>query len=478
MSSKKRKGNTDRSRKIKLIIAAVLVLLLLAVGLYFILNKEEPVKDTRKTSTTGVSTGSSKTDYVKPPEQDSSTNTEFIKARDKLLALYNDPTKPKLNDADKTALFKQIDFLVEMPGSDKPSTVLSNEDIYNKSIYNIAASIDTRNETVFSTNAVNQFSNQLDLLNGKENTDFININNIRYEKCSKDISPQEDLLSNKVCKLDKLPAIEKFDVYNNLIAMYRKNTKFTSGEKDQAVELIHKAIRYAGFNIDLRDRIKECSDLLIFNMLLSNNIPEIINIIPTEYYDLGDESRFIGNTNKEIKDLKCITSYTDWTDSKTSTTGQAKTLESKNGIYKCKLKNPPDVVINDSSYNRLMYKFDTNGDWTDNERNGAIVLTGKFLAELKKTDPNLPSLGLQGYSNIELYNMLKSNNKVDFYNATNNYFMGYGMEDIDWKYTTDSFDCSKNYKIINLNGDTVADVDNYTSTTFGLPSWCKISKRP
>lgn len=477
MSSRKSRGN--RNNKTKLIIGAVLLLLLLAVGLYFILNKEEePEKDTRKTSTTGSSTGSSKTNYVKPPEQDSSINTEFIKARDKLLALYEDPTKPKLTDTDKTALFKQIDFLVEMPGSDKPSTLLSDEDIYNKSIYNIAASIDIRNETVFSNNAVNQFSNQLDLVNGKEFIDFININNMRYEKCSNDITPQEDLLSNTVCKLDKLPAIEKFDIYNNLIAMYRKNTKFTSGEKDQAVDLLHKAIRYAGFNIDLRERIKSCSDLLIFNMLLSNNIPEIINIIPTEYYDLGDDSRFIGNTNKVIKDLKCITSYTDWTDAKTSGKGQAKTLESKDGIYKCKLKNPPNVVINDSAYKRLMYKFVNVGDWTDNERNGAIVLAGKFLAELKKTDPDLPSLGLQGYSNTELYNMLKSNNKIDFYNATNNYFMAYGMEDIDWKYTSDSFDCSKNYRIINLDGSTVADVNNYTSTTFDLPSWCKISKRP
>ena len=109
MSSRKSRGN--RNNKTKLIIGAVLLLLLLAVGLYFILNKEEePEKDTRKTSTTGSSTGSSKTNYVKPPEQDSSTNTEFIKARDKLLALYEDPTKPKLTDTDKTALFKQIEI--------------------------------------------------------------------------------------------------------------------------------------------------------------------------------------------------------------------------------------------------------------------------------------------------------------------------------------------------------------------------------
>lgn len=465
------------------VLLGLLLLLFVAAGLYYYyyiyLPNKEDNENNENTSTTGSSVGTSKTDFQREAESDSTTNKPFLNVRDKLKNYYlSENTNPIITDDEKKTLLKQFDYLIKLNTGNKPSQELEDEDIYKKSLYNISASIDVRNETINSTDAVNMFSNQLDILNGKENIDYVNLDKMTYEKCSNDMEVVDGLLDTKVCKLDKLPAIENFTLYNTLLINYKNNRRFSADEKKNAVDLIHKAIKFSGFNIDLREKINSCSDLIIYSMLITNNVPEIINMIPSEFYlDENEDSRFFGYTHPGLIKFKCLGKYNDWTNSKSSGRPEIKDFTLSNDeIKKCKLAPLPPQYTNDHNYNKIMQKYKTFGEWDDNERNTAIVITANYYRELKKIDGNLPDPQLQGRSNFELYNMLKANNKFDFYNATNRYYMTGGIKDIDWKYTSDSFDCANNWTYISSSGEDKGTATNYTTDKDDSQLWCKIKK--
>lgn len=474
---KNRRGE-DKSDNTVLIIGSFLIFIVIAIVSILLLessNKPVTKKPIVSDDVTADTTPEKKlsTNYETKLEDDITTNSPFIEVRNKLKGLYDGTSEVKITDADKTIMFKQIDATVEIPGVTRASSVLIG-DVYDKSIYNLMASLDINNTTINSSSAVNQISNQLDLLNSKENIDFIYLDRIKFDRCSKEIEPQIDLTGKEVCKVDKLPAIENFELYNSLTTAFRKNSSFTSGEKNSAIVLIHNAIRYAGYNIDLQDKMKVCTNLQIFNMLISNSIEDIINLIPTEYIKTTN-ARFIGDANNQsaLFNKKCVVNYNDWTDAKTTGVSVPKvfTPPGNNELKKCKLNPVDDVYSSDISYNKLLFFFEYKGDWTDNQRNTAIVLVGKYYNKLKLGTSSYPDLGLQGRSNKELYNMLLANNPIDLFNASNIYYMAGGMEGIDWMKTSDSYGCSKNWKYIKTDGTLVSAADNYI-----LNDWCKMSK--
>lgn len=493
-SRRKRSNSYDdepeRTNNLPLIIGAIFIVLLIGIMgiLYFGGSNSTNTSTTKKLSsessgTVGsggekASSGTSSQSYTKAPEDDITTNTAFIAARNKLKMLYDGTSTVKLNDADKAAILKQIDASIELSGNAKPSSVLDDVDIYNKSIYNILAALDVTNKTITSTSAVNAFSNQLDLTNAKENLDFVYLNNIQYEHCSKDMVPQTHINGKEVCKLDKLPAVENFDLYNSLIKAFRTNKKFTSGEKNSAALLLHNAINYAGYKSNLQDKIKSCSDVQIYGMLLSNTAEEIINRIPSEYVTTTN-TRFVGKTNSkpELYNAKCVQTYNDWTNAKTEGSSTSVTFKAPNDtdIIDCKLQQKPLSFMNDINYNRIMYMFEYKNDWTDDERNTAITIASIYYNELKKTIPNLPDPHLQGRSNKEIYQMLLSNNVIDYYNGSNEYYMSGGLKDIDWKDTSDPSGCAFAISYIRPDGSLIGKATDYIIND-GSGSWCKISK--
>ena len=487
--SNRSKHNNHRDSSVDntpLIIGFVLVFIIMVIMIVLYLNSSKPVtKSVKKLASeesgsissggSSATSGSSSNSYSKSPEEDINTNVSFIAARDKLKMLYEGTSTIKLNDADKTAILKQIDYSVDLDGNDKPSSVLV-DDVYDKSIYNLLASLDVRNKTITSTSSINTISNQLDLINGKENVDFIILDNIQYEHCSKDVIPQTSITGKEVCKLDRIPAVENFDLYNSLIKAFKDNKKFTSGEKNSAALLLHKAINYGGYKIDLQDKIKSCSDIQIYGMLLSNSVEEIINRIPSEYVET-DDVRFIGKTNNtELFNKKCVQKYNDLTDLKTGGNAilDTKFVPVDNTNIDCKLQPLPKSYMNDMNYNKIMYKYEYKNDWTDDERNTAITIAGIYYNELKKTIPNLPDPHLQGRSNKELYKMLLVNNVIDYYNASNEYYMSGGMKNIDWMNTSDPSGCAFAISYINSDGTLKENATDYIIND-DSGSWCKIA---
>ena len=169
--SNRSKHNNHRDSSVNntpLIIGFVLVFIIMVIMIVLYLNSSKPVtKSVKKLASeesgsissggSSATSGSSSNSYSKSPEEDINTNVSFIAARDKLKMLYEGTSTIKLNDADKTAILKQIDYSVDLDGNDKPSSVLV-DDVYDKSIYNLLASLDVRNKTLLPF--INPFFNR------------------------------------------------------------------------------------------------------------------------------------------------------------------------------------------------------------------------------------------------------------------------------------------------------------------------------